>query len=88
MIKEVDKIYLINLQHRKDRLAYQTKQFESLGLPMFEIIRPVEVEDSKGFLNKSTRSCYLTHLKIIEKIIDSKEFCIILGITFIPLYIA
>jgi len=78
MIKEVDKIYLINLQHRKDRLAYQTKQFESLGLPMFEIIRPVEVEDSKGFLNKSTRSCYLTHLKIIEKIIQDQNTCIIL----------
>jgi len=78
MINKIDSIYMINLPYRQDRLEYQIKQFESLGLPMFEIIRPVEVEDSKRFLNKSIRSCYLTHLKIIEKIIDSKEFCIIL----------
>lgn len=78
MIPHIDKIYLINLPKRKDRLKFQREQFEKLNIQDFTLVEPVVVTEPKGYRNKSIKSCYLTHVKIIEEIVKNQNFCIIL----------
>lgn len=62
----IDKIFLLNLRHRVDRLNFQRAQFIRLGIESFRRVEPVRVVDSGNFLNKSTKSIFLSHLKIME----------------------
>ena len=63
---------------RKDRLKFQREQFDNLNIQDFTLIQPIVVTDPKGYRNRSIKSCYLTHVKIIEEIVENKNFCIIL----------
>jgi hypothetical protein len=63
----IDKIFLLNLRHRTDRLNFQRSQFVRFGIESFHRVEPVPVVESGNFLNKSTRSIFLSHLKIIEQ---------------------
>jgi hypothetical protein len=74
----IDKIFLLNLKHRTDRLLFQKKQFWKLGIEPFIRVEPVAVVDSGNFLNKSIRSVYLSHLKIIEQVMKENITALIL----------
>jgi GR25 family glycosyltransferase involved in LPS biosynthesis len=77
-IKNIDKIFLLNLKHRFDRLSFQKQQFLDLGIERFERIDPVIVDCSNNFQNKSVHSCFLSHLKILDLIKKERIFAIIL----------
>jgi hypothetical protein len=63
----IDKIFLLNLKHRTDRLLFQKRQFVQCNIESFYRVEPVPAVESGNFLNKSTKSIYLSHLKIIEQ---------------------
>ena len=68
----------MNLPHRSDRLAFQKKQFSKHFIEPFIRVEPIRVQYSCNFLNKSVRSVYLSHLKIIKKAINDKGVVLIL----------
>ena len=74
----IDEIYLLNLPRRVDRLEFQIKQFSNYFISPFTRVEPTEVQDSCNFLDKSVRSIYLSHLKIIKKAIENKTTVLIL----------
>jgi GR25 family glycosyltransferase involved in LPS biosynthesis len=77
-IKNIDKIFLLNLKNRTDRLSFQKKQFLELGVERFTRIDPVSVDSANNFQNKNVHSCFLSHLKILELIKKDRIFAIIL----------
>jgi len=77
-IKNIDKIFLLNLKNRTDRLSFQKQQFLELGIERFTRIDPVFVDCSNNFQNKNVHSCFLSHLKILELIKNNCIFAIIL----------
>lgn len=74
----IDRIFLLNLRHRTDRLRFQKNQFLDLGIESFVRIEPVAVFNSGKFLNKSIKSVYLSHLKIIKQALDENITALIL----------
>ena len=63
----IDKIYVINLEHRKDRLDGFIKQMEKIGL-----IDKVERIDAISLPNFGALGCSKSHLIAINKIINSE----------------
>jgi len=83
------KIYIINLEKDKQRKEFQEKQMEQLNLP-YQFITAVSSEeidpkfirkhyyDWERPLKNPEIACYLSHKKIWEKIVKTKETSIIL----------
>lgn len=69
-LPHIDKIFVLNLKHRTDRLSFQKKQFWDLGIEPFVRVEPVVFDEPNNFLNKSIRSVYSSHLKIIKQALD------------------
>lgn len=70
---ECDKIYLINLPHRTDRLRMAKKQFEKAGINDYNIFKAIDarklrikgvVEDNQGLIG-----CFLSHFVILQEAI-------------------
>ena len=82
-------ILIINLKTSKDRLEFQKKQFEKLGLP-FDVLEAFSVVDLNeeqyqklGFgwqrpLRKVEVACFLSHQKAWEEVIKRNQPCLIL----------
>src|SRR5690606_14366399 len=82
-------ILIINLERSKERLAFQTQQFNELGLS-FQRLAAVSVDDiddsqyqSLGFgwqrpLRKVAVACFLSHQKAWETVIKTNEPALIL----------
>lgn len=77
MIQHIDKIFLLHCPDQVERLDFQKFQFELHNLE-YEIHNCESIDKANGFMNKSIKSCYLSHIKIIEKIIDLNSICLIL----------
>lgn len=83
------KIYIINLEQSADRLEYQIKQFEKLGLH-FERLNAVSVQDiseefylshikyGQRLIKQSEMACFLSHKKAWELVLQQNEPCVIL----------
>lgn len=82
-------ILIINLKTSKDRLEFQKKQFEKLGLP-FDVLEAFSVVDLNeeqyqklGFgwqrpLRKVEVACFLSHQKAWEEVLKRNQPCLIL----------
>lgn len=83
------KIYIINLEKSTDRLAYQTKQFDRLGLS-FERLNAVSIQDireefylshikyGQRLIKQGEMACFLSHKKAWELVVNHNEPCVIL----------
>lgn len=83
------KIYIINLEQSTDRLEYQIKQFERLGLT-FERLPAVCVNDiseefylshikyGQRLMKQSEMACFLSHKKAWSLVLKKNEPCVIL----------
>lgn len=65
----LNSLYILNLPNRQDRLTFQKKQLAPYWNNV-RIINPIVVKNSAGFASKAVRSCYISHLKIIRKILS------------------
>jgi hypothetical protein len=61
-----DRIYVINLQHRLDRLTEFKKQLASAGLSQFFINHKIEVFSAINIPNKGYEGCKLSHYSIVK----------------------
>lgn len=66
-----DRIYVINLPYRKDRLASVSKELRAAGMPfspgkveLFAAIKPAE---PAGFPDIGWRGCFLSHLEVLKQ---------------------
>lgn len=83
------KIYIINLAQSTDRLEYQVKQFQKLGLS-FERLNAVSIQDiseefylshikyGQRLIKQSEMACFLSHKKAWELVLQQNEPCVIL----------
>lgn len=71
---DIDVVYFINLDHRKDRLNEFTNEMTNLGIPLEKVKRISAVYDK----NKGDLSCSRSHIKTLEEFINSNyKNCII-----------
>lgn len=74
--KYFDKIYCINLDHRKDRWDDSVKELQKWGLldevERFNAINGKDIITDNNFINKGEMGILLTHKTIIEECVEKK----------------
>jgi glycosyl transferase, family 25 len=65
-----NKIYVINLLHRRDRRREMLEQLSKIGLsfdcPVVQLFRAVRPESADGFPSIGARGCFLSHLEVLR----------------------
>ena len=76
-LHNIEKIFLLHHHEKPERLFFQKKQLESLDV-QYTIYNSIIVDQANGFQNKALKSCYASHLSIIENNLQStKPFMIL-----------
>jgi hypothetical protein len=64
-----DRIYVINLPERKDRLREITRELQSLGTsfadPRIRLLSATRPQEALGFPSPAVRGCFLSHLRLL-----------------------
>lgn len=68
-MRHIDNVFLLNLPERSDRLSFQKKQLESIWNKV-NVINPLLINNSGNFQNKATRSCFISHIKILRHLMS------------------
>ena len=70
LFSSVDKVFVINLDRRKDRLREMEAQFASIGLGFdhdkIERFSAISPDQIAGFPSLGARGCFLSHLEILK----------------------
>jgi glycosyl transferase, family 25 len=65
-----DRVALINLPSRKDRLKAVSQELQNAGISLsdgrFQVFEAIKPDDSRGFPSVGWRGCFLSHLSIIK----------------------
>jgi len=66
-----ERIYILNLPDRKDRLREMSAHLSKFGTPVdgksVRVFPGIKPEDRKGFRNRGIRGCFLSHLAILQE---------------------
>lgn len=71
----VDKVFVLNLKRRPDRLALFRKQAENIGLTNYEVFEALDAKalglsHKDSLIHPGMVGCYDSHVKIMQKCID------------------
>jgi GR25 family glycosyltransferase involved in LPS biosynthesis len=69
----IDKIYYINLEHRKDRNNHCLQELHDIGAPLSKIERINAIKHNKGYIG-----CSMSHIKCLESAIQNNHECIMI----------
>lgn len=75
-INNFDKVYIVNLKRRKDRIEEIKEEFRILGIHFpsdkIEIFEAIEPSEKGKWPSIGARGCFFSHFNIIEKAIELK----------------